>query len=228
MRSSSMRILVTAAVLSMLHLPVKAQMDGFRPVTDERLINAHNEPENWLTFRRTLNQWGYSPLDQINRDNINDLQLAWSRGMNPGRNQQEPLVVDGIMFLIHPQSEVEALDARSGEPIWSFDDEPAADVRNQGRSRSLAAYKDTVIFGTGDTRVIALDARTGQKVWEVDTLPLNASPGGKDFSAGPIAANGKVYMGNRLWFWASPPMLCCRSRRGNRSSSVAKGGRRWP
>ena len=205
MRSSSMRILVTAAVLSMLHSPAMAQMDGFRPVTDERLINANNEPENWFTFRRTLDQWGYSPLDQINRDNINDLQLAWSRGMNPGRNQQEPLVVDGIMFLIHPQSEVEALDARSGEPIWSFDDEPAADVRNQGRSRSLAVYRDMVIFGTGDTRVIALDARTGRKVWEVDTLPSNPSPGGYDFSAGPIAANGKVYMGTACGSGPRPP-----------------------
>ena len=213
-------ILVTIAVFLMLtgcdqtggelsdaaSTSVRAQSDGFVPVTDERLIKAHDEPENWLMFRRTLDQWGYSPLEQINRDNVHDLQLVWSRGMNSGRNQQETLVVDGIMFLIHPQSEVEALDARSGEPIWSFQDEPPADVRNRGRSRSLAVYQDKVIFGTGDTRVIALEARSGRKIWEVDTLPSNPSPGGHDFSAGPIAVNGKVFIGNAC---TAGPLLPC-------------------
>ena len=189
MRSSCWSIVI--AMVLMVPLPAGAQMDKFRPVTDERLANAHNEPENWMVFRRTMDQWAYSPLDQINRDNVSQLRLVWSRGMNSGRNQQEPLVIDGVMFLMHAQTEIEALDARTGEPIWRFRDEPPEGAR-QGRSKNLAVYRDKVIFGTGDTRVIALDARTGGKIWEVK---VTDEPGRYDFSAGPAVGNGKVYIG---------------------------------
>jgi alcohol dehydrogenase (cytochrome c) len=197
------------AVLAMvLPAPAVAQMERFRPVTDERLANAHKEPENWFVFRRTWDQWGDSPLREITRDNVHQLRLVWSSGMNPGRNQQEPVVVDGIMFLIHPMSEIEALDARTGESIWRFRDKAAADARQsgaQGRSRSLAVYRDKVIFGTGDTRVIALDARTGKKVWEVDTLDPGLTRKYYDFSAGPAVGNGKVFIGNACEAAARPP-----------------------
>ena len=186
-------ILVGIAMAAPLGL--SAQIDKLRPVTDERLRASRNEPENWFLFRRTWDQWGHSPLAQINRDTVRQLTLAWSAGMNRGRNEQEPLVVDGILFLIHPQSEVEALDARTGDPIWSFRDEVPADA-GPGRSRSLVVYGDKVIFGTGDTRVIALNAKTGRKVWVVDTTETRPARGGPEFSSGPTVASGKVFIGS--------------------------------
>ena len=116
------RWILVSTITIAASLPVAGQIEKLRPVTDERLVHAEEEPENWFVFRRTWNQWGYSPLEQIDQGNVRNLRLAWSVGMNPGRNQQEPAVIDGIMFLIHPQSEVEALDARTGKSIWRFRD----------------------------------------------------------------------------------------------------------
>lgn len=191
-------------LVTSLPLPAAAQMERFRPLTDER-IQLNAEPENWLVYRRSWNQWGDSPLKQITLDNVGDLQLVWSAGMLVGRNQQEPVVVDGIMFLMHPQNEVEALDAKTGESIWRYRAKTAADARQPGRTRSAAVYRDKVIFGTGDTRVVAVDARTGKFVWEVNTLDAGLSGQKYDFSSGPAVGGGKVYIGNACEAAASPP-----------------------
>lgn len=188
--------------------PAASVMEKLRPVTDDRIRRAHDEPENWLVFRRTWDQWAHSPLASINRDNVRGLTLAWASGMNPGRNQQEPVVVDGIMFLIHPKSEIEALDARTGEPLWTYQDKAASDAKISGalgRSRNLAVYRDKVIFGTGDTRVVALEARTGRMVWEVDTLDAGLTRKYYDFSSGPVVGDGKVFIGNACEVEAYPP-----------------------
>ena len=47
-------------------------------------------------WRRTLDSWGYSPLDEINRDNVDNLRMVWSRALAPGRQQGTPLVYDGV------------------------------------------------------------------------------------------------------------------------------------
>lgn len=200
-------LLISVGIIAM-SFPVKSQVNKLRPVTDDRLRRANDEPENWFVFRRTWDQWGYSPLRQIDSANVQQIGLAWSTAINQGRNQQEPLVIDGIMFLMHPQGEVEALDASTGEPIWRFRDRGGTGPRQagaQGRSRSVAVYQGKVIFGTGDTRVIALDARTGSKIWEVDTFDFGSSQRDHDFSAGPNVGDGKVYIGNACGAAARPP-----------------------
>ena len=92
-------IKLTAATLWAI-LPTVAQAQSgvdFRPVTDEMLQAP--PPEHWLMWRRTLDSWGYSPLNQIDRDNANELRLVWTRALNPGSNQGTPLVYDGIMYM---------------------------------------------------------------------------------------------------------------------------------
>ena len=86
-----------------------AQGDRIRPVTDAELENP--SPDDWLMWRRTLDGWGYSPLDQINRENVVDLRLVWSRGLRPGRQQGTPLVRDGVMFMPNPRDIIQAIDA---------------------------------------------------------------------------------------------------------------------
>src|SRR5229473_2248041 len=96
-----------------------AQVKDFRPVTEPMLRNP--SPGDWLNWRRTDNAWGYSPLDQINTRNVQQLQLAWSWAMeNTGAQEATPLVHDGIMYLPNPRGVIQALDAATGDLIWEY------------------------------------------------------------------------------------------------------------
>ena len=88
------------------------------PVTDAMLANP--DPGDWLSWRRSLDGSGYSPLKQIDRDNVSRLRLAWSLAMQDGSNQGTPLVYRGIMFLTHPGNMIQAIDAASGDVIWEY------------------------------------------------------------------------------------------------------------
>src|SRR4029453_214201 len=97
----------------------QSQSRSYNPVTDQRLANP--EPGNWLMYRRTYDGQGYSPLDQINTNNVQDLVPVWtfSTGVNEG-HQAPPIVNDGIMFITTPQAQVVALDAKTGDVIWRY------------------------------------------------------------------------------------------------------------
>ena len=91
----------------------------FQAVTEAMLRNP--SPGDWLNWRRTDNAWGYSPLTQINRDNVHQLQLAWSWSMDDtGAQEATPLVHDGIMYLPNPRGVIQALDAATGDLIWEY------------------------------------------------------------------------------------------------------------
>ncbi len=120
-------------------------------------------------WRRTYDAWGYSPLDQINRENVGKLQLAWSRGMAPGRQQATPLVYQGIMFLPEPGDVITALDAVSGDLLWEYRRELPEDIRQlvSGEStRNIAIYKDSIYHSTWDAHVVAINIKTGAQVWQ--------------------------------------------------------------
>src|SRR6266436_7976538 len=106
-------------VVLMGSLWVFAQVKEFRPVTEAMLRNP--APGDWLNWRRTDNAWGYSPLDQINRQNVPRLQLAWSWAMeNTGAQEATPLVHDGVMYLPNPRGVIQALDASTGDLLWEY------------------------------------------------------------------------------------------------------------
>ena len=120
------------------------------------------DPADWLHWRRTLDGWGYSPLDEINRDNVYQLQLVWSWQMRPGLSQPTPLVYNGVMYLPNPDGFVQAVDAVTGDQLWEyrkiFDNTPDESFRN--RMRSLAIYGTNLYVTTADAHLIALDATT--------------------------------------------------------------------
>ena len=87
----------TVCLLAGFATAVQAQLASFEPVTDAELLDP--DPADWLNWRRTIDGQGYSPLDQINRDNVGSLQLAWSWETYAGTNQITPLVHDGVMFI---------------------------------------------------------------------------------------------------------------------------------
>jgi alcohol dehydrogenase (cytochrome c) len=77
-------------------------VSNFVTVTDE--VMRSPKPEDWMMHRRNYQGWGYSPLEQINKGNVKNLQLVWARVMEPGINEVTPLIYNGIMFLGNPET----------------------------------------------------------------------------------------------------------------------------
>ncbi|MGI9287786.1 MAG: PQQ-binding-like beta-propeller repeat protein [Pseudomonadales bacterium] len=163
----------------------------FTPVSKKTL--AQPPGEDWLSWRRTLDGQGYSPLAQINRSNVHELKLAWAITMHEGSNQATPLVRNGIMFLAHPGNIVQALDAASGELIWEYRHRFPAEAKTLGGpTRNIALYKNKIFMATYDAALIALDAITGELRWK--TVKADFTDG-YTHTSGPIIANGVVISG---------------------------------
>ena len=146
-----------------------AQSRELTPVTDAMLQDP--DPADWLNWRRTLDGWGYSPLDQIDRNNVHQLQLVWGWQLGDGLSQAAPLVHDGVMFIPSPRNVVQAVDAVTGDRIWEYRRQFDAstdllDSVGAGmRTRSIAIYGDKIFVNTSDAHIVALDAATGEVVW---------------------------------------------------------------
>jgi len=170
---------------------VNGSVKNFASVTDEML--ARPPASDWLNWRRTLDGQGYSPLAQVNRENVGQLKLAWVVAMNDGSNQVTPLVHDGVMYLTNPGNVVQALDASTGELIWEYAyDFPAESRTLGGPTRNIAIYRDKLFLATYDAAVVAIDARTGRQVWR--TLKADYRQA-YTHTAGPIVGGGVVLSG---------------------------------
>ncbi len=191
-----MKTIVTLifSLLLMTVLPVMAQSNngGFTPVEDEDLRNP--DPADWPMWHRNYEAWSYSPLDQINPDNVGALQLAWARAMEAGGQAATPLIYDGVMYLSQPGGEeLWALDAATGDVIWEFRRELPEDSHFVGNtSRNIAIYKDMIYHSTGDAHVIAINAHTGELVWDTE---MRDYKDGATNSSGPIVVRGIVVAG---------------------------------
>ena len=117
-RSGRRFVLEVALITLLCSVTAGAQVRDFEPVTDAMLENP--DPADWLNWRRTLDGWGYSPLDQITTDNAHRLQLVWSWGLGDGSQQTTPLVNDGVMYIANPGEVVQALDGVTGELLWEY------------------------------------------------------------------------------------------------------------
>jgi alcohol dehydrogenase (cytochrome c) len=175
--------------------PIGKAVANFVPVTDATLRAP--KPEDWLLYRGNYQGWGYSSLDQINKANVKNLQLVWSRVMEPGSNEITPIVHDGVMYLGNPGDVIQAIDAVTGELIWEYrhplpPKEQFPGILGGQWKRSISLYGDYVIFATWNNFIVALNARNGQRVWQSnrggDLLVQNSS--------GPLVANGMVIAGS--------------------------------
>jgi PQQ-dependent dehydrogenase (methanol/ethanol family) len=161
------------------------------PVTDAMLQNP--DPNEWLMWRRTLNAWGFSPLDQIKKSNVKDLRMVWTRGLGPGIQEGTPLVHNGVMFIPNPGDDILAVDARTGDLLWEYKRKLPEGVRGK-TTRTMAMWGTTLINSSSDNFIYALDMATGKLVWETAVLdPKMRAP----TSGGPIIANGKVITGRQ-------------------------------
>ena len=96
-------------------------------------------PSNWLSWRRTLDGWGYSPLDQIDRSNVSRMKMVWARGMGTGTIEATPLVYDGVMYLPGPGDVIQAIDAKTGDLMWEYRRKLPEGV-NGGTNRNIAIW----------------------------------------------------------------------------------------
>jgi PQQ-dependent dehydrogenase (methanol/ethanol family) len=132
----------------------------------------HCPDGDWCAYHRTVDTaWRYSPLAEINKNNVGNLSVAWI--FQPGESRQglhsTPLVVDGAMYISTNPSTVWKLDAATGRRIWSY--KPEMDEAIVSRSffahtRGLAMGDGRVYMGRADGHITALDENTGQVVWD--------------------------------------------------------------
>lgn len=170
-------------------------------VTDERVLNESASGQNWFVKGGNFRGDHYSPLAQINEANVDDLGLAWAADLPiPDGISATPIVVDGVIYLSGAYSMVFAIDAKTGEVLWSYDprvrDLFAANPQLSWISRvnrGVAVWDGGVYATTADCRLIALDAATGKHRWTKQTCD-NAL--GYSISDSPYAGGGKIFVGN--------------------------------
>ena len=168
---------------------------AFSPITWERLVDAHNEPNNWLMYSGTLDSQRYSLLDSISTHNVDQLEMKWAYQIPViDRAETVPLVVDGIMFITEAPSNVVAVDARTGREYWRYDHEMPDDLRICcGRNnRGVAILGETLFMSTLDAHLVAIDARTGNLLWNAEVAPHDS---GYSKTAAPLFVKDKVVTG---------------------------------
>ncbi len=169
-------------------------------VDDAAIANGDKNQGDWLTYGRNYQEDRYSELDQITKENVKELGLAWAMELGTKRGiQSTPIVVDGILFATGPWSVVYAFDARKGTKIWEYDPQiPKGETATQlccgVINRGVALYKGSVYSGTLDGRLIALDAATGKLNWEINTVEDTTRA--YSITGAPRIANGKILIGN--------------------------------
>lgn len=168
------------------------EVEDFTPLTQEMLENP--DDADWLMWRRNYEAWGYSPLDQINAENVQDLELAWAWAMVDGRQETTPLVYDGVMYLHNQGDTVQALDAASGDLIWEYTRDLPGELATSSSSilRGMALANDKLYFVSGDMFLVALDPTNGQVVFETSMGDWEAS---FRVTGGPLVMNGVVVTG---------------------------------
>jgi alcohol dehydrogenase (cytochrome c) len=167
---------------------VSGEVRNYAPVTAAMLRNP--PPEDWLIFGRNYQRHSYSPLNQITRENVKNLQLKWVWSMNDsGANQTTPIVHNGVMYLASPSNIVQAINAKTGDLIWETRAGPDQ-APGYGGIRSIAIAEDRVLLPTSDAHMVAIDARNGKILWDT---PASDKP--HPSTSGDIVIGDKVLMG---------------------------------
>ena len=178
-----------------LSLAVACLSEVAAQVTFERLLEADQEPHNWLTYSGTHSGERHSRLEQITPENVGELELEWVfQAQSLQVFETTPLVVDGVMYLTEAPNTVVALDARTGRVFWTYEHTPSLASRPCcGRvNRGLAILGETLFMATIDAQLIAVDAVTGRPIWKT----LVADPAiGYAMTLAPLVVKDKIVVG---------------------------------
>ena len=167
-------------------------------VSQDRLLNADNEPGQWMMVGGTYDERHYSPLDEIDRDNVNELGLAWYADYDINLSQQgTPLYIDGVIYVSTAWSMVNAFDARTGELLWHYDPETNREIVTKVCcgivNRGIAAFEGNIYLGTLDGYIVAINAGSGEEEWRKLTVDPDAQ---YTITSAPRIIKGQVLIGN--------------------------------
>jgi alcohol dehydrogenase (cytochrome c) len=167
------------------------------PVTNvpfERILKP--EPQNWLSYSGGTMSQRHSALTQITPANAKDLTLKWvfqTRTLD--KQENTPLVVDGVMYTIQSPNDVIALDAATGKTIWTYLHKPAAGTVNPccgNLTRGVAILGDKLFLATLDAQMIAINAKTGKELWKTDVADYKQQ---YSMTVAPLVVKDKVITG---------------------------------
>jgi alcohol dehydrogenase (cytochrome c) len=174
-----------------------ASMAAHAVVTDQMIQNDAKTGRDVLSWGLGTQGQRYSPLKQVNANNVGKLAPAWafSFGGEKQRGQEsQPLIHNGKMFVTASYSRIFALDAATGKKLWKYEHRlpdgimPCCDVVNRG----AALYDNLVIFSTLDAQLVALNQDTGEVEWKEK---IDDYAAGYSSTAAPIIANGLLLTG---------------------------------
>jgi alcohol dehydrogenase (cytochrome c) len=164
-------------------------------VTNERLLHATDEPQNWLTYSGSYMSQRHSSLKQLDPANVKNLELKWVfQAQSLQKFETTPLVVDGVMYLTQSPNDVVAVDAKSGRVFWLYHyatspaSRPCCGIVNRG----LAILGDTLFMATVDAHLIAIDSKDGHAIWNVK---LAEAAAGYAMTMAPLIVKDKVIVG---------------------------------
>jgi alcohol dehydrogenase (cytochrome c) len=169
--------------------PGRNPLDTIRPVTEAMLTKV--EDGEWLSWRRTYDATGFSPLKKINRTNVDELRVAWTWTLPRGPNESTPIVHDGVLFIHGYGDSVQALDAATGDLLWQYSRRLPTGLAPTMK-RGIAIYGSRLYVPTSDGHMLALDVKTGRVIWDQAVADPKA---GYRITGGPLVARGRVMIG---------------------------------
>ncbi len=200
-----MRGVQLAAGLFGLALTLTGPLAAAGETVDGAAIADEQQTANWLSYGRTYSERRYSPLHQIDMANVAGLKLDWALELAGDRTLlATPIVVDGVMYISGSFSVVRAVDAASGEVLWTYDPKTLEAAGDRQRifwdsNRGVAYWKGQVFVATGDGRLNAIEAATGKEVWSAQTfdpkLPMYINGAPRVFRDKVIIGNGGTEVG---------------------------------
>jgi alcohol dehydrogenase (cytochrome c) len=233
----TLRLAVLAGVSAVALAAVSIAAQYSMTVNKDRLLNAQNEPQNWLMMNGDYGSTRYSKLSQINRDNVKNLRMVWAMalgglqdvGQNGPENELNPLIDNGFMYTADGWGTLYKIDARDpyqGKFVWVTD----PGVKHQGntsRTRGIALWEDLVITALPDGRVIAVKRDNGEIVWDKMVATKNEFGTMERFDTAPITAEDKVLIANGSRRWKQEPARKCGAFMWSRNRAIreAKRGR---
>ena len=159
---------------------------------------------DWPGPGRTYGEQHFSPLAQVNANNISRLALAWSLDLDVGNSVTQPIAVDGVLYFVTGTGILHAVDAVRGRELWTYDarvwERETDKMRAAWGTRGVSWWNGTLYFGSIDGRLIAIDAASGKERWSVNTV----GPGdGRFITGAPRVFDGKVLIGHGGADWAA-------------------------
>src|SRR5438034_4906053 len=182
-------------IRNMLFAVLAATGPLYAQVSNDRILRAGQEPQNWLTHHGNYNSERYSTLSQVTVENVKNLEVQWIfQARSLEKFEATPLVVDGIMYTVQAPNDIVALDAATGRLFWTYSHTPDQAARpGCGRvNRGLAISGDTLFMATIDSHLIAVDSKNGHPLWNATVANAAA---GYALTLAPLVIKDKVIVG---------------------------------